>query len=390
MPIQRADDPDRLQFRSGGGCLCLFGLPFFCVGLFVMLASVGLLGGKGGGPPWIFGIPFGGIFACVGAGFLFGRAGIVLDRRESRATSWWGLLVPMRRRERPLAEFGRVTISREVRRSKNSTYTVYPVRLACGAPGAGTADGYEADAGGGPLDLEEPRTFEKARAMAEEVAKFLSLPVEDRSGDQVHVRQVDELDLSLREQVRARGEELQMPEAPAGLRCTVRPEGDALVIEIPAPGMTLPYLVQAVAGLVFPGIVCGVFLLPMLADDMPLAPRLFFMGFIGVIFVLGPILMISVPALRGAKRWERVTASPRAIVVEWPGLLGLAREEMPADELAELLVGGRGRGADFGQLFGGGSAVIARSDKKSLQFGGHLRRDEADYVRALIAAVVTV
>jgi hypothetical protein len=33
--------PERLQFREGGGCLSLFGMPFFAAGLFMLLSVAG-------------------------------------------------------------------------------------------------------------------------------------------------------------------------------------------------------------------------------------------------------------------------------------------------------------------------------------------------------------
>ena len=61
-------DPDLLVFRSGGGLLTLFGLPFLLAGLFVIALTLGLVSIEGDVPPLAFGLPFGGIFAAVGAG----------------------------------------------------------------------------------------------------------------------------------------------------------------------------------------------------------------------------------------------------------------------------------------------------------------------------------
>ena len=35
--------PGRLEIREGGGCLALFGLPFFATGIFMVLASLGVV-----------------------------------------------------------------------------------------------------------------------------------------------------------------------------------------------------------------------------------------------------------------------------------------------------------------------------------------------------------
>ena len=61
-------DPDRYVVKRGGGCLMLFGLPFFAAGVAVIV--LGVLGKmtseSGGPPPLLFIIPFGLIFASVG------------------------------------------------------------------------------------------------------------------------------------------------------------------------------------------------------------------------------------------------------------------------------------------------------------------------------------
>ena len=78
----------------------LFGLPFLLAGLFVMQIPLGLIPMEGSpGPlPSVFVVLFGSVFAAVGAGLVFGRSGIIMDRGRGRVVQWWGLLVPMKRR----------------------------------------------------------------------------------------------------------------------------------------------------------------------------------------------------------------------------------------------------------------------------------------------------
>ena len=92
-------DAGTLEIRSGGGCLSIFGLPFLLAGLFVMQIPLGLIPMEGSpGPlPSVFVVLFGAVFAAVGAGLVFGRSGIILDRGMGRIIQWWGLLVPMKR-----------------------------------------------------------------------------------------------------------------------------------------------------------------------------------------------------------------------------------------------------------------------------------------------------
>ena len=77
-------DPDRYSVKRGGGCLMLFGLPFFAAGVGIIIAALaGAMDNESGEPaPLYFVIPFGLVFASVGAGLMFGRAGVDLDSRS--------------------------------------------------------------------------------------------------------------------------------------------------------------------------------------------------------------------------------------------------------------------------------------------------------------------
>jgi len=94
-------DQATLEIRSGGGCISIFGLPFLLAGLFVMQIPLETIPMKGspGTLPSIFVVLFGFVFAAVGAALVFGRSGIILDRGTGRIIQWFGLLVPMKRKE---------------------------------------------------------------------------------------------------------------------------------------------------------------------------------------------------------------------------------------------------------------------------------------------------
>ncbi|MFW6163345.1 MAG: hypothetical protein ACODAJ_11300, partial [Planctomycetota bacterium] len=277
----RTGDPDVIAYRSGGGCLMLFGLPFLLAGLFVMASP--LLPERyqpkdedtDEPMPLYFALPFGGVFALVGAGLVLGRAGKRLDRRAGTVTTWWGLAVPFHRKEMPLSDFDKVRITREVRRSKNSTYTVYPVRLHGG--------------GDAKVKIEEPRDQSKARGLGEEVAKFLTLPLHDRSMGKTVTRQPEELDESLRDRAERTGERLDVGEPPPDLRSTQTVVGDTLTFEIPPPGFRAMLLIPIVIGVGIAVFVSVVFLVPILREaDMPLPIKAVFVGFVGLFFIAMP------------------------------------------------------------------------------------------------------
>ena len=102
---------DRMERKSGGGCLTVFGLPFLAAGLFMLLIALGVSGVPMDGdlPPVVLAL-MGIVFTGVGTALMFGRAGITIDRTAMKVTKWWGLLVPFGKREYDLASFDRITV----------------------------------------------------------------------------------------------------------------------------------------------------------------------------------------------------------------------------------------------------------------------------------------
>ncbi len=167
---------EELAYKDGGGCMALFGLPFFCMGcLFAFLGATGQMKSKGGaavtGAAAIVPVIFGLVFACVGAVFLFGARALAFNRTRRTIRRWYGLLIPMWSKDHEWDGFDEVGITRETRRNKNNTYTVYPVRLIA--------------RGGKNLDITEPREEHEARQLAEEIAKFMNLGMADASSGSV-------------------------------------------------------------------------------------------------------------------------------------------------------------------------------------------------------------
>ncbi len=398
-------DPDRYAVKRGGGCLMLFGLPFFAAGVAVIV--LGVLGKmtseSGGPPPLVFIIPFGLIFASVGAALMFGRAGIVIDKRSGTVTKWWGLLVPFKSTTFPIDKVKAVTITSEVRRSKNSTYTVYPVRLIGPAK---------------PLNVEEPRDSDKARRRAEELAKFLDLGVEDSSSGKKIVREAGTLDESLRDRYRREGRPREKPAAPAGSRIVSGASGSEATFDIPPKGFGVVEIIGMVLGAVF-AFVPLLFFGGMLfgesgSKDIEKAwPFLIFFGLFMLVWMGIPFAMI-LTTIGKAKARERLSVSPRELRLDRKGLLGTKTTIIPADELEELDIGGPGSerfppmSAGVGplasgsagtrirmgnhplaSLFGLKGVVKARSDRVTLTFGAGLGPEELKWLRDVVLFIVT-
>lgn len=379
-----SSDPDVVVYRSGGGCISVFGLPFLAVGLFVLSspflpARYRLKDDKSGeAMPVAFPLVFGGVFAAVGAGLVLGRGGKTIDRRRGTATTWWGLLVPFRSKDIPLSDFDRVAIAREVRRSKNSTYTVYPVRLT----GPGDAK----------VTLEEPQDKNKARALGEEIAKLLELKLADGSMGATVVREPGELDESLRDRVQRTGERPEVGAPPPGMRSVQSVEGDTLAFEIPPTGFKPVHLIPMCIGLAVPVFVYFMFFRHFPGGDKtPGAVRYLFLAFFVVFFVALPILATFGMALSSAKKRARVEVSPRELRVTEIGLVRSRTKAIPTDELEELKVASAKEMAEqrSSGALAGGDVLVARSDKMSLTFGTGLSRAELEWMRAVIWNVVT-
>jgi hypothetical protein len=157
-------DPDRLEFKSGGGLQILFGFPFLFVGILAVLTCIGLipLEGEGGELSIMAAGFFGVVFMAVGGGILFGRSGLSIDRRLGEAVQWRRLVIPIERRVHALDRFDRVRL--EIRREEGAV--TYPVLLQ----GKDAAEG---------IIVEQTADYRQARQTAEELALFLGKPLED-------------------------------------------------------------------------------------------------------------------------------------------------------------------------------------------------------------------
>ncbi len=371
--------PDRLVGRSGGGCLAVFGLPFFVAGLALTIAAA--LGkvtdsDTGEPAPLYFAIPFGLVFVAVGAGLIFGRSGVSLDRTNRQISKWWGLMVPFRSTDRSLDEFHEVRITKEVRSSGKSTYTVYPIRLA------GSAE---------PIVVGEPRDYQEARQTGEQVAKFIGCPMADTTSGRKVRREVAELDESLRQRLVRTGEGVAWPEPPPDMRCTYQIQGDSVRIEIPPSGFTIAHKLVMAAGCL-PTVIAVIFALAtgLWSDDsMPAAFRIFLVGFLGVFFCLLPIAATSLPSIHDAIKRVTVDVSPGELCATSRGLT-TRRQQIPTHELEELeVVRSRRKSAGVGGFFCGRSHLVARSDRVSIEIAPKVEIGELEWVRGAILYVVT-
>ncbi len=163
--------PDnRMERKSGGGWLMLFGLPFLAAGLFMTLTALRISGVPMDEDisPLIL-LILGLIFDGVGAGLTFGRSGIIVDRAAMTVSKWWGIMVPMKVTRYDLAGFDRIMVGKETRRDSNSAKIVFPVCLAGGR-------------GGEVVEYDAPTDYPTALRLSEDLARFLGRDIEDTVG----------------------------------------------------------------------------------------------------------------------------------------------------------------------------------------------------------------
>src|SRR5688572_24931839 len=106
--------PGRLEVRDGGGCLSLFGLPFFCAGLAVMLISFGIIPLSNAHEVQWYAWPIlflmGAVFTTVGGVLVFGRTWTTFSTAERTVVVQYGLVVPMRAKTYPIGDYSAVLI----------------------------------------------------------------------------------------------------------------------------------------------------------------------------------------------------------------------------------------------------------------------------------------
>ncbi len=129
------EGPDRLRIRSGGGCLSIFGIPFFAAGVLVCLIPLGVLVPENADElpwwTWPLMLAMGLAFVAVGGHLVFGRRWISIDRTRGIVAREWGLLVPLKSEELSLQSYSAVVLRFDA--GDSDTPDRYPIVL----PGSG-------------------------------------------------------------------------------------------------------------------------------------------------------------------------------------------------------------------------------------------------------------
>jgi hypothetical protein len=335
----------------------LLGGSLFAVGLIVALG-----GGLGQGPSWL--VDHAVLVALpviVGALLMCLRRSVLLDRRQRLATTGWSLLVPLNRSEHLLSDAHEVVLSREEQSFGDTDYDVFPVTLQ--------------GAGGDEIKLREPRDYESARRLAEEVAKFLGLGMRDRSSGEVIARAPGTLDQSLRQRAKQAGARSRMPERPAGAKSIASFDGATATIEIP-PFMR--WIWSVLTGLLVAALTALGLEFDTKRDAAPELQHGLFL-FLVLLAVTVPILFFLMHRM-GIHHRDRLVVSAHEVVLTRRGLFGARTLRLPADEIEEVVTE---------SASGGSQRVVIRGDRGSIKLAVVHSEEEAKWLRDLLVYVLT-
>ncbi|MEM7246936.1 MAG: hypothetical protein AAF533_16425 [Acidobacteriota bacterium] len=329
---------------------------------------------------WWMALAF-GVFGILVIDF---RVGWTMDRSTGELREWRGLGRWRTRDRTPLAQYRYVELKRNARRSELDILigVVEPTILLASYP-----------------------TYLEARRMAERLARFLRVPLQDVAAGSMSIREPSELGESLRDRL-ARAGAPDWSEAPSS-RVGVRREERSVVVEVPKspllPSLVWRWLWQGAVSLwvmlLFLGNLEGLFV-----DPPPHLPAVF--GFV----VLAAILELARRARR-LRSSERIVIDSRTIAVERVGRLLRGRSEVAVDDLEQVVTSDEFEtdrevtpervGSWLSPLLGRpdeqlaalkprslDNGVVLVGDEAELVVGANLTRDERTWLRDLIQHAV--
>jgi hypothetical protein len=294
--------PERLQFREGGGCLSVFGIPFFAAGIFLLLTAGGVLSMESDGDLGAWARPLLGmmglVFTGVGGTLVFGRAWTILDVTERAAIKSYGLLVPFRDYPRRLDDFTRVTIGFEAGDSDSSEK--FPVALKARS--------------GPDFVVCSPTSYDEARTCAAAAATHLGFRLEDASGDHTATIDPADVDRPLRERAAHAGHAPQPPR-PATLRSEVHQETAGVRIVIPVSRTSILGFVLVAAPIIVP-VVAGPTLWRFFQQTNTPGPiGVAFIGMLTFLFGVLPAITVMNGFLRSRRGHTEIEVSRDGITV---------------------------------------------------------------------------
>jgi hypothetical protein len=402
MAAVREVSPGRLEIREGGGCLTLFGLPFLATGIFMMLASFGVVTMRSDGEPvteaTLLGL--GALFTLVGALLSFGRGITAIDVGQHVITKQWRVLLPVRTWTYQLGDYSTVTLA--FVRGDSDSADKYPI----GLKGNTVA----------PLSLCSPTQYAEARQCAAAVARHLGLDIDDTSTDHPSRIRASEADTALRDRLHTAASVPAAVARPPVMRSDVSDADGVVRIVIPMP----PLHPLALIGGLFPTVVVMSMLewLGFFSSPRPLMPiEWIFVGLLFLGFGLLPLASVIGRWLRSRVGRTTVTVSTQELRVQERGIfrsrtvaafnaseildvdystkgsLMVSTRRHAEEETATMrqipvssATGGTGTEFVFAMLsrFLKGKGIIVKTRTGLTTFGEGLSDDEIQYLHAIV------
>lgn len=390
---------DRLQMRVGGGCLSVFGLPFFAAGLFLLLVTVGLVPVSNAEDIGLLAALvmalMGALFTAVGGGLVLGRQWITVDGTRRVLVTETGLLVPMRSTTQPLDGYTTVAIGFDA--GDSDTADRFPVTF--------TGPGRKA------LAICRTTDYARARSGGAAIAQLLRLDLEDASSDHPVRLPGTHAALPYVQRVRLDGTNPKLLPRPGSARSQAVTSGGAVHITIPLPAVHPIAIAVSLVPMVVVLYVAGPMSEFFRRTGTPPVVSWFSLGFVGIVFGL-------VPLVSALNRWRRsrrgatlVTASSVELRVEQRGAWRTRPvAAVPAAEILDLDFSTRESSqeatrravhdkvgsttADLGpraarivervSRYARGRGITVKSNRGLLTVGEGLADDEIRYLHALV------
>jgi len=312
---------------------------------------------------------------------LFGR-GTTVDRSAGTVAEWVRIGLRFTLRRHRLSAFDTVVVGWQGIQDRRKSETRGARRVVALRGRHGTR-----------IDLQAVRDEEEGLALGRELAEWLGFRLVDLSLGRAIVREPEQLGETLRERAARSTASPTVPEPPAGARSTVDAVGDALVIEIPAPGFRAVGFAHLAGLSLLPALFAGPMLFQFLQSPglTPWAKAMILVA-AALLLVVAPLLVVGIRWLMEARRRVTVTVSPAELRVEARGPFLHRVTAIAADRLEHLAVVRHGGLGARLRRYGSGPAghlIVARSETESVTFGTGLSLSELQWLRAVIEAVVT-
>ncbi len=379
MRIEKSRDGNRVEFIGGGGAVSII------LGIIIFLGGVTLITAyfKHTLAPEaeVFVYTFGPITLFLAAILVFGRRGVKIDRTMHEVIKWWGFVfIPLGSSRRPISDFAHIHLTKQVHRSKNGTHVTYPVSMSLK-----TGKEYKLDRQGDVL---------KARDFAEMSAKLLKLPLKDNSGSVEVIRNHDELDMSIREQVAKKGEIPTLDDA-GEIPHSLKQFGDIrkgrLLLDMPPTKIGGVVKKLLIIPFVLTLVVISDFMSPFFTGDEGGVPVPFF--FLLLLFFLAPLPFVFITLGKKLRRLGDVTriyATRSRLEIQY----GKDKLEWNASDIEEMMLLPRAElpegipkfAQGFASLANGG--ITVRSDKLHATFGHRFDRTEQAWIYKTLYAVL--